>query len=181
MNLTGILSLLLAAFFTVLPFATTQETAARVPLPDECDETANLAKIKLFLKGIDEEISKLSANYPQLKDWDKPQDSNRNHEGKRISDTELVYYHAFRRVKSSDYRDWYGENGCQVHVRINTECQMRRLSGPGIKTKLFGLKMGDRYIIATVITEKPEVVELEKKITDIIRAQAQETGKNWTR
>ena len=74
--------------------------------------------------------------------------------------------------KFSNYKDRYGQNGCDIRINVCTQEQWGRISGPAIKTKIFGLKMAKLFIVATVITENPEVPALEQKINDIIRSAA---------
>ena len=173
------LSLVLLTLALLTPSVAAQEIAKPTP-SFRYDDTGDKEKIRLFLSKVDEEITRLIDAYPQLADWKEELEvTDQQIRGKKITGDELSYWHSGTKAKSPNYRDWYGENGCQISIRVYTEFWMNRLQGAGIKTRIFGLKMGDRYIVATVITEKPEVPELEKKITEIIRRQASEVGEHW--
>jgi hypothetical protein len=170
--------LILLTFVLLASSATAQDKAKANPF--RYDATKDKEKIKLFLSKVDEEITKLIDAYPQLADWkEELKETDQRIRGKRITDDELDYWHSVTKTKSPDYRDWYNDTGCQIYIRVYTEFWMHRLQGAGIKTQIFGLKMGDRYIVASVVTEKPEVPELEKKIPEIIRQQALEVDKIW--
>jgi len=161
---------------------TAQDKVTRIPSFNECDRAKDKDKVKLFLSRIDEEIAGLTDTYPQLVDWREGlEEKDQQIRGKEITDNSMSYSHAMTRTKSPNYRDWYKENGCQILIRVYTECEAARVQGPGVKTQLFGLKMGDRYVAASVITEKPEVPELEQKVTDIIRKHALEMGRIWAK
>ncbi|MHC4740102.1 MAG: M56 family metallopeptidase, partial [Planctomycetota bacterium] len=132
-----------------------------------------------FFSYLDSTIEQLAAEYPQLVDWDvKKTEPQWWRPGKMLTAKELVYNHALSPSKSSNYRDWYGRNGCHIRISVFTEAEWNRLEGPGIKTEIFGLRMGQFFVVATVITEKPEFPELEQKINDIIRSAVINTNRN---
>ena len=173
------LSLVLLTLALLTPSVAAQEIAKPTP-SFRYDDTGDKEKIRLFLSKVDEEIARLIDAYPQLADWKEELEvTDQLIKGKKITGDELIYFNSRVKIKSSNYRDLYEGNGCAIQILVYPESMMDRIQGPGIKTQLFGLKMGDRYIVATVITEKPEVPELEKKITEIIRRQASEVGEHW--
>src|SRR6185295_3282740 len=68
-----------------------------------------------FLASIDEQIGKLAPQFPQLAAWSQIKATNDfTVHGKLMLRDELIYTQAMRRVHSSDYRDWYGRNGCSI-------------------------------------------------------------------
>ncbi len=132
-----------------------------------------------FFSYVDIKIEQLVPDYPQFVEWDvKKTEPQWWRPGKMLTAEELVYNHSLSPSKSSNYRDWYGQNGCHIRISVFTEEEWNRLEGPGIKTEIFGLRMGQFFVVATVITEKPEVPELEQKINDIIRSAVINTNQN---
>ncbi|MHC4132706.1 MAG: hypothetical protein ACYSSP_04620 [Planctomycetota bacterium] len=130
--------------------------------------------VKEFFTQIDNEIRKLVSQHPHLVDWDVTEkDSHGQRSGKKMTKRELIYNHAYLlQIRSSDYKDRYGKNGCHISINAYTKDEFDMLSGRGIKREIFGrsFKVGEFFIIAQVITEKPEAPELERKINDIIRS-----------
>jgi|ERR1051325_3675684 hypothetical protein len=126
-----------------------------------------------FIASIDEQIGKLAPQYPQLAAWNQVKTTNDfTVSGKLISPDELTYTQDMRRVHSSDYRDWYGKNGCSVRITLITEADYEKLGMGAVKMGVFGEKLGDRRIVATVITEHPENTKLEQTINNLIRETA---------
>ncbi|HEY2953243.1 MAG TPA: hypothetical protein VGK40_11695 [Verrucomicrobiae bacterium] len=126
-----------------------------------------------FLASIDEQIGKLAPQYPQLAAWNQVKATNEfTVPGKLITREELTYTQAMRRVHSSDYRDWYGRNGCSIRITLIAEADYEKLGSGAVKMGVFGEKLGDRRIVATVITEHPENLNLEQTINNLIRETA---------
>lgn len=163
----------IAFILTVVSGCSRQENVIKqIQSTDSPDMNAEVVKAGFFAE-IDKQIRKFVPEYPQLADWDlQKRDPHWWSTGKKLTENELTYSHSLSPTKSSNYRDWYGKNGCRIRVAVHTEDEFRRLSGPGIKTRIFGLKMIELRIIATVITENPEVPELEQKINNIIHSAA---------
>ena len=126
-----------------------------------------------FLASLDEQIGKLAPQYPQLAAWSQVKTTNDfTVSGKLISPDELIYTLGMRRVHSSDYRDWYGKNGCSIRISLITEADYEKLGTGAVKMGVFGEKLGGRRIVATVITEHPENSKLEQTINNLIRETA---------
>ena len=126
-----------------------------------------------FLASIDEQIGKLAPQYPHLAGWNQVKTTNDfTVAGKLISRDELTYTSSMRRVHSADYRDWYGKNGCSIHITLIAEADYEKLGAGAVKMGVFGEKLGDRRIVATVITERPENLKLEQTINNLIRDTA---------
>jgi hypothetical protein len=131
-----------------------------------------------FLASIDEQIGKLAPQFPQLAAWSRIKATNDfTVHGKLMLRDELIYTQAMRRVHSSDYRDWYGRNGCSIRIALVSEADYEKLGSGAVKMGVFGEKLGDRRIVATVITEHPENVRLEQTINNLIRETAAKVQK----
>jgi len=131
-----------------------------------------------FFERIDQHVGVLAPYYPQLVDWNVSSVGENEHglfhSGKNVdlAARRLSYSHAVTPTTSADYRDRFGANGCEIYVAAYTEDEWRRVQGAGIKTHIFGQRMGPFHIVASVITEKPQVPELERQITMIIQEAA---------
>ena len=131
-----------------------------------------------FLASIDEQIGGLAPQYPQLVAWNQIKTTNDfTVTGKQITPSDVTYTQGMRRVRSADYRDWYGRNGCSIHITLITQADYEKLATGAVKMGVFGEKLGDRRIVATVITEHPESLKLEQTINNLIRATAAKVQK----
>ena len=133
-----------------------------------------------FFARVEEGIDAIASKYPQLADWTvlaQPPDWQAGpvwSPGRAFPRgvRELFYSHGRIQSTSSDYRDGYGESGCTVDVLLYTPEEFSRAAGAGVKTQIFGEPLGDFYLVVSVITEHPEVPELEEQIVNIIRSAA---------
>ncbi|MFH1437139.1 MAG: hypothetical protein ABIJ56_15635 [Pseudomonadota bacterium] len=126
-----------------------------------------------FFSMLHERIGKIAGDYPQLEAWgrEKP-DAHWTASGRQTTHNQLSYSHNMKQAGTSNYMDSYDKNGCHISVKVYTEKEFMMVAGVGVKTMIFGRKMGEYRLIASVITENPEVPELEDKIYEIIRSCA---------
>lgn len=130
-----------------------------------------------FFSMLHEEIGKIADDYPQLEAWGKEKaGAHWTGSGRKITHNQLSYSHNLKQAGSSNYKDAYEKNGCHISVKVYTEKEFMMVAGVGVKTMIFGKKMGEYRLIASVITENPEVPELDEKIYDIIRTCVKDFG-----
>ncbi len=126
-----------------------------------------------FFASIDAQIAKLAPRHPQLAAWGVVKTTNDfTMPGKWIGPGEFTYTHAMVRANSSDYRSWYRKNGCSIRIKVISEEEYQKLGQGMVKTRVFGERLGDRRVVATVITERREDANLEDALNELIRKAA---------
>ncbi len=164
-SLTLITTCLLTTFFL-----TAQEgSGGRTILIAELNDTIDQRKADLYLNKIEEEIGKLSKKYPQLASWNLIRERKRASAGKERTSNALIYAHGLKDSKSSNYLDRYGNEGFYLYVRIDSQRQFSRLSGPAIDSIVFGWSVADGCVVASLMSANPKVPKLEKKIMAIVK------------
>lgn len=126
--------------------------------------------IATFFNHVDSLVKPIAGEHKQLADWNKEKETTGwRAPGKRTAFNHLYYAHAIsKRKPTDDSRKLYNRTGCTITIHVYTS-QTYELTNSTADYQIFGERMGSYYVLASVITEKPQKHSLEGEIIGLIR------------
>ena len=126
--------------------------------------------VEKYFNEIEQQISKLVEQFPQLSAWNINKEDNSPGDGKIVTADNFIYaylYYSHGLLNNSP--DHYGSMSLEIDVRIYSIDDFDKLQGQGVNSIIYGGEVAGGRVVATVVSANPKDAKLEELISRIIK------------